>query len=252
MKILCDTHVHCYRFEEFGDLCDAAIVNFEKQGKSDAKVLFFTDGQTDKTWSRLQQELASGFYKTGGWTLTYLSEATLIQASKDQELLYLAPARQINSVNKLEYLLLGCDQALPEGMPDEDILDQFGGQYAVICPWSFGKWLGARGKLISDLAQRKPERFSLGDNGGRPWLWAWVPQFRNERSQVINGSDPLPLLGEIKRVGSYGIQFDLQGSELNLGNLVKTIKASQHKNFGSQLGLLKFISLQIALRRAGA
>ena len=134
-------------------------------------------------------------------------------------------------------------------MPDEDILDQFGGQYAVICPWGFGKWLGARGKLISDLAQRKPEQFNLGDNGGRPWLWAWVPQFGNKRPKVINGSDPLPLLGEIKRVGSYGIKFDLQERELTLKNLVTAIKASQHKNYGSQLGFFKFIGLQIALRK---
>ena len=52
MYIACDTHVHCYQFDKIAELLDQAVGNFSQfTPQATHRVLFFTDGNTDKTWA---------------------------------------------------------------------------------------------------------------------------------------------------------------------------------------------------------
>ncbi len=251
MQIFCDTHVHCYQFEQLPNLLDAALDNFVAQGAIDAiKVLFFTDGEVDRTWRRLLPLVQSQEGKLDDWSLRFSSKTQFIHAERNGQELLLAPARQINSKHRLEFLLLGCDHDCEAAPNEKAIIDQYFERYAIVCPWGFGKWLGARGKLLSQLTREQGNRLLLGDNGGRPRLWAWVPQFSTSATNKINGSDPLPIDGELSRVANFGVvlEFDDSIGSLTLDGLVRLIKRGEHKNYGQNLGLMAFLKAQIAMR----
>ena len=78
-----------------------------------------------------------------------------------------------------------------------------------VIPWAPGKWSLARGRLLHDLmGPREKERFCLGDNGGRPWLWPTPGHIRRAYKQgmpVLRGSDPLPFDSEMHRTGTFGM-----------------------------------------------
>ena len=249
MKVLCDTHVHCYQFEQLSKLLDCALSNFAKQGLADARVLFFTDGERDKTWPQLLP-LAEAGHELHGWTLQLAGDTGFISAKNASNELLLAPARQVNSANRIEFLLLGCDENIAQGLHEEDLATQYGSRFAVICPWGVGKWLGARGKLMNELIQKHADKLILGDNGGRPTLWSRVPQFTQSERRVLNGSDPLPIDGELERIAAFGVSLEIQTDRLTLSGLLEALKSGDHKNYGKGMSLRRFIASQIAMRRA--
>lgn len=57
-----------------------------------------------------------------------------------------------------------------------------------------------------------------------------VPHFRQARLPIINGSDPLPLTADTRRIGSFGIHWlSAAESELNLAGLLEEIKTATLK-----------------------
>ena len=248
MKIVCDTHVHCYRFEELASLLDAANQNLSHQGNADAKLLFFTDGVKDPTWETLLPKVKAGSYEAGEWKFDLHDDERLIVAYNGKSTIFLAPAKQINSAQRIEFLLLGCGETVEDGMDERLILDKFADRFVVVCPWGVGKWLGLRGSTMSELVSERANQFLLGDNGGRPKLWSKIHHFTEHPAIVLNVSDPLPLSGEIDRVGKFGICFDIEGIELTLDRVLSSIRSANHRNFGQSIGLLKFLKLQIGLR----
>lgn len=246
MQIYCDTHVHCYQFEQLSNLLDSAQHNFQLAGEGDARVLFFTDGVHDRTWRTLLP-LARQQYRTTDWLIRYSEQTQFIHATKEDRELLLAPARQINSKARLEYLLLGCDTELEDGLDDEAILSNFTQDYTVINPWGVGKWLGARGALLSLLIEKYHGQFLLGDNGGRPKIWGSVPQFKINSIQPLNGSDPLPIEGELDRVASYGVTLEVNCQDLTLATLLAALKSGEHQNYGEPMSLARFLRGRLAM-----
>lgn len=267
LQIACDTHVHCYQFEQLPALLDSAVNNFAKYtSNADAKVLFFTDGFIDRTWQKLN-DLIENEAKSGQWSFSMNKDTGFVEAMNAENILYLAPARQVNTAGRLEMLLLGCHQELEDKQPANDLIEKYGDQYVLISPWGVGKWLGKRGRVLVDIINHAKKPFALGDNGGRPFFWP-VPHFnvlkklyKDEKSEqtklikqaipIINGSDPLPVAGDFVRAGSYGVKFDLE-KELNVQNVLARLK-SKHgaiQNYGKPMGLIQFIicRFKMALR----
>jgi hypothetical protein len=257
MKIYCDTHVHCYDLPSFSSLLDQAHSNFNSAAGANTSssnqniksefLMFFTDGVQDKTWTHLYP-LAVAKKQLGDWQLSLALDQKLIRASSGEKTITLAPARQINSVHRLEFLLLGCDKDIEDGIAEQKIIDSYADQYLLICPWGFGKWLGKRAKVLRELLSINASRLFLGDNGGRPGLWRHVPHFRQARLPIINGSDPLPLAIDTRRIGSFGIHWISAEPELSLARLLEEIKTASLQNYGPQLSLYRFIGNQIALK----
>jgi hypothetical protein len=253
MQVACDTHVHCYQFDSLPQLLDHAIDNFARlTPQAQTHILFFTDGFVDRTWLKLQDLIASSG-QSGEWTMKLNKQSGFVEASKSDKLIYLAPARQVNTAGRLEMLLLGCDKELEDKQPANDLIDQYADDYVLISPWGVGKWLGKRGRVLIDLINYSSKPFFLGDNGGRPFFWP-VPHFKfmnlllkgkktkwvKKALPVFNGSDPLPVSGEISRVGSYGVTFDFE-DDLSLSNVLSFLKAGNVSNFGSPLSLFGFV-----------
>ena len=171
MRIACDTHVHCYQFELLPELLDSAMANLDKYvPNADAKVLFFTDGFIDRTWLKLQ-ELIQQDGSAGEWQFVFNQSLGLVEASKREQVVYLAPARQVNTAGRLEMLLLGCHEELEDKQAANDLIEQYGDQYVLISPWGVGKWLGKRGRVLVDIMNFAKKPFALGDNGGRPFFF---------------------------------------------------------------------------------
>ena len=260
MRIYCDSHVHCYDFSTFDRLLDSAYQNLFTQSELDQQndpsarttkfLLFFTDGRIDKTWSKIQDRLKQA-ESLNQWSLNYDQASGLVTATHGQRHLLLAPARQIISAEKLEFLLLGCDSEISDGTPASQLISDHQ-QFAVICPWGVGKWLGARGKLVSKLVSQFKEKIFLGDNGSRPAIWFFVPQFKQSSNSIINGSDPLPIKGEVSRIGRFGVRFDIQNDKVYLASLIENIKSPQvtKHNFGQLMGLIPFILTRWHLARS--
>jgi hypothetical protein len=257
--LYCDTHVHCYKRSDFSDLLDRAYTNFVAADKStrinkhasDAQFLmFFTDGVKDKTWSYISP-IAKQLGTLGDWHLRPADDGQLIVATRAEKAITLAPARQINSANRLEFLLLGCAEEVEDGLAEQSIIDSYSDSCMVICPWGVGKWLGKRGKLLSTLIANNTEGLFLGDNGGRPSIWRHVPQFKETRNAILNGSDPLPIAKEINRVASFGTKLaykpTAQDKELSLQSALKLIKTSRTVNYGSPVSLFRFVISQVKL-----
>lgn len=254
MQIACDTHVHCYQFEQLPQLLDQAMKNLNKHvPTADARVLFFTDGFVDRTWLNLQV-LINENAASGNWSFAMNDSTGFVEASNAGEILYLAPARQVNTAGRLEVLLLGCDQELEDKQPANQLIEKYGDDYVLISPWGVGKWLGKRGRVLVDIINHAKKPFALGDNGGRPFFWP-VPHFKfmqklatGDQSSIVkrtlpilNGSDPLPITGELSRIGSYGVSFEIS-NELSVSNVLDVLRnpEQQAKNFGKPLGLFQF------------
>lgn len=254
MQIACDTHVHCYKFEQLPQLLDHAMNNFNRLvPNAEAHVLFFTDGFVDRTWLKLQ-ELVQGEAKAGVWSFNMNPSSGFVEAKRGDTVLYLAPARQVNTAGRLEMLLLGCDQELEDKQAANALIEQYGEQYVLVSPWGVGKWLGKRGRVLVDLINHSKKPFALGDNGGRPFFWP-VPHFKfmqkitkggdggliKKTLPVLNGSDPLPITGELSRIGAYGVSFDMT-DKLSLTTVLNVLREPQQlaTNFGSPQGLFQF------------
>ena len=110
--------------------------------------------------------------------------------------------RQVVSAEGLEILLIGSrDQSLEGVRADKVIATGLDRGAAVCLPWGFGKWIGERRHLASELHARLSQQIVLGDITNRPGVWP-EPIFRNRR--ILRGSDNLPLQGSSDGVGLFG------------------------------------------------
>lgn len=86
----------------------------------------------------------------------------------------------------------------------------------VVLPWGFGKWLGRRGAILSELledaAWSAHPRLFLGDIRARSWPWP-APGRIAPGLRTLPGSDPLPLPGQEDEVGRFGFELELPRPE---------------------------------------
>ncbi|XUU60700.1 hypothetical protein ACRAQ6_00070 [Erythrobacter sp. HA6-11] len=116
--------------------------------------------------------------------------------------LHFIAGRQVVSAEGLEVLHIGSrDQSLEGALADRVIAAGLDRGAAVCLPWGFGKWLGERRRLASELYARLSHQILLGDITNRPALWR-EPMFSGER--VLRGSDNLPMAGSSDSVGAFG------------------------------------------------
>lgn len=124
----------------------------------------------------------------------------------DDRLLILA-GRQVVTRERIEVLALATTSRIKDGLGLEETLDQVEQAGAVaVLPWGLGKWLGARGKRIEEVAASRS--LLLGDNAGRPGFWPEPGIFK--RHPVLPGTDPLRASGEERLVGGYGFLLDCE------------------------------------------
>ena len=130
-----------------------------------------------------------------------------------------------------------------------------------VLAWGAGKWLGRRGRLVTDLivAEADSKDIMLVDNGGRPSLWSHVRQFdiAGERGvAILAGSDPLPIEGDERRIGSYCFvgrtNNDTSESHMQMIEELLSRPRSPYQTLGRRMSVRRFVSNQVRLRLRAA
>jgi hypothetical protein len=249
--ILADAHTHIYDCFDLTRFLDSALFNFRtiaNQKKYNAPyvgVLFLTETSNDYYFQHFSTgksvinggsrgeasvpviNAPSHFFKKiqdnyhrnsqiiSNWSFQNTSEeSSLYAVNAEQQGLFLIAGRQIVTSENLEVLALAINDDFKDGQPLERIIPEVIERGGIpVIPWGFGKWIGARGQILTTLLKRQtfPTLF-LGDNGGRPTFWGTVPHFKQAAQlglKILPGSDPLPFASEDWRPGSFG--FSLWG-----------------------------------------
>jgi SAM-dependent methyltransferase len=258
--LLVDAHVHIHEPAALERLLDAAAANF-----SDAREQLPADGEvlgclmlTESAGVDCFAALADGRLGAGAWQITPTAEPVAVVAVRPGTLpVLLIAGRQIVSAERIEVLALGTRRQIQDGQPLAATIDaaRADGALAVL-PWGFGKWWGTRGRMVDAyLKTATADTIFLGDNGARP-IGAPAPaQFARAAARsmlVLPGSDPLPLAGEIERIGRYGCILRLR---LDHARPMRALKAHleglerQPAAFGRRQSPGHFLAAQLALRR---
>ena len=159
-----------------------------------------------------------------------LSDGSLLVALRTGPLvgksLLVIPGIQVVSKEGIEVLGLGRTSRPEEKISSSEQVHHIISEGGLPCiPWSPGKWLGRRGKVVHALFDIfGPHQITVGDIAIRS---AWGPpspllaHARSSGFPVLYGSDPLPFPGEEKMVGSFGVA--LKGDSVSATGVVAWI-----------------------------
>lgn len=216
--VIADGHVHVHDCFTIGRFLEAAVANFDRrlaaasQGGASTGLLLLTEA-AGADWFRRLADRGSA----DGWTLRR-SEDSALTAARGAQRVHLVAGRQIITAEGLEVLALATPGSFPDGRPLELTVAKVreAGAVAVV-PWGFGKWSGARGRVLARfLDSWEGTGLFLGDNGNRP-AFLGTPQPLASAAKrglgVLPGSDPLPFPREVSRAGSFGFQLDAEVSD---------------------------------------
>ena len=260
--ILIDAHVHVYDCYDMDQLLDAAVENFNKAAKKLAigngfnAVLLLSETSRDNWFSK-----SSKTDKYSRWQIEKTPEASVVLAKPkgkngSDTTIYIMAGRQIITAEGLELLALITDGIFDDDLPVATVLNTVREQDAIpVLPWAVGKWLGKRGKVLSNVINKEAgSDLCLGDNSGRPIFWRNPSHFKQAGAlhmPLLPGSDPLPFASEVKRVGSFG--FSLRGRlsasqpATDLKNLLRTDSA-EFQAYGRLENPWQFFVNQIRVR----
>lgn len=265
--ILVDAHVHIYDCFDLEKFFDAAYFNFKSAavrmgyGNAFSGVLLLAETSKDN-WFQYLSEYADGRYlpdgKTaGGWKFYHTDETcSLFVKSKHSQNLFIIAGRQINTSEGLEVLSLISSDFYEDGISIRKVLKEcYEKGSLVVLPWGVGKWLGKRGKLISNLIlSENSYPVNLGDNSGRPFFWKRPKQFniaeRNSIS-ILPGSDSLPFVSDQMKAGSYGFWVKRVINRQQPAQTIKLIindKRSAIFPYGNTESIIRFFRNQIRMQ----
>ncbi|TKB07610.1 hypothetical protein [Desulforhopalus sp. IMCC35007] len=223
-------------------------------------VLLLTESKTADYFSRirLESEQRSGLLSEK-WSINKTDEQESLRLSHADWPgfpLYIFAGRQIVTSERLEVLALATACKISDGLSTQEAIDAVHGQNGIaVLPWGAGKWLGARGEVIQKIIESgEAGSLFVGDNGGRPTFWAAPKQFdlaARRNIALLPGTDPLPLSGEDKRVGSYGASLEGEISEVTPAADFKRLLSTSGvdvKPFGARMNPFRFFKAQISLR----
>lgn len=259
-----DGHVHVYPGMSVDKLLAAAAANLGKAGSAGAAraedVLFVADPEGIQGFERLLAygEGSGASACSGQWTLAEADSQSVSFRRHAGRGLTAVRGQQLITREGLELLGMACRSALPSGLPLSSLIERVraAGGWSIVA-WGAGKWLGRRGRVVTDMIAAEGGRpdVMLGDNGGRPRCWSRVPQFAAaaERGmRILAGTDPLPLQGEEDRVGSYGFRVRAvhNGSRPPVEALRQALEqaGTPVTTFGEQMSIGRFASNQLRLR----
>lgn len=207
-----DPHAHLYDCYPLKEWCEAAHRNL--RGVDGICAVIVVDRAGQDSFERFRRESAA----FGVWQEVLpqgedrMSESGLIEW-EDKALIVIRGVQYV-SLERIEVLALGAARSVPDGAPSGELVDLIGREGGIPClPWSPGKWLGARGKVVRRIMQEtSPRALIFGDIAirtilGPCSLLLWLAKRR--KFLVATGSDPLPMACDLDLVGSLGMQVQV-------------------------------------------
>jgi len=279
-RLWIDSHVHIYPIFSLNTSLDSAIhafkretsqynaSNFSNNKIKNIYVLCLNECEKEKAHYRISQLPQNMTSHSAHWIISKLSFG-LFMAKKGADEIYLYLGRQRVSKEGIELLTLG-NSKINSGdlnLTLGELIKRYSNAIPVL-PWGFGKWIGMRGKIVSDCISDPELNKDLwvGDSRTRPKLWFYVPQFNmafNKGVPRFAGSDPLPLKDQEKQICLFGNMFELHNSaELRIESadhmtgLIKSFRMSaglqgrKYHQFGRPSGLIHSLCNQIKLRQS--
>lgn len=249
-----DAHVHVHAEHASDALFDAASNNFASKAADPDLPHVLALTQTARARSH---GMPGPIFATSTWSSTTLEAGASARYDHPTgRSLFVIAGHQIITRERIEVLALACTAAPDEGhTADETVAAvQRAGGIAVL-PWGFGKWMGARGKIVSTLIEAaRPAGLCLGENAGRPIGWPRPTQFKRAASKalpILPGTDPLALPGHLRRPASFGCTIDRPFDSDRPAASLKAALAdlrTQPQAFGRRCSPLRFALDQSALR----
>lgn len=259
MLTLIDAHVHVHAAADAPGLLQSAASNFARAAQQLRRsrwtgVLVMAEMKQARWFESMA---AGGGTLPGGWTLHPDPHDDLVLRARhrDQELLVIA-GRQVATREGIEVLTLATRAHCPDGLPLAETLQRAHQAQAVsVLPWGAGKWLGRRGELVRAALLRQSPPVWAGDSAARPGMWPAEAEFGPALSQgrpLINGTDPLPLQGEVQRAGSFGSWLAESPPAERPGQWLRerlrSATPAELRPFGAPMRLARFVRSQVALR----
>ena len=175
--------------------------------------------------------------------------------------LWLIQGFQTATSERLEVLSLGSSKPPPENLPLLDTLQAVNENSGIpVIPWSFGKWMFKRKKIIIQALQENPFVI-LGDIPTRPITKITTKNNKGETQvlpsllnlpqthRVLLGSDPLPLAGESQRIGSSCSVLEHNSKQCSLNSLCHSLReGALIKQIGYQHSYSKTLGNLIRLK----
>jgi hypothetical protein len=212
-----DFHAHLYDSYQVQSWCQAAIANFQLR-PGVGGVLVVVDRQGQDSFARLKREVAEfGSFVERPTAQSNSEQALLAEIVVQDKTLYIVRGVQYVSAERLEVLGLGVARSIADGRPVAELIKIITQQGGIPClPWSPGKWLGSRGKVVARaLKEGHGTSLTFGDIAIRSRVGppsTLLSRARRAGFPVVCGTDPLPRKQDCGLVGSYGLEFGLAGA----------------------------------------
>ena len=259
--IAVDSHVHFHDASDPAALLDSTLAAIRRHlgHRPLTAALLLTEPAARPTFATLRELTARQLptAATPSWRFDTTGEAISLRARNHAgDTIYLIAGQQLVTIENLEVLALCTLPDIPDGLELQVTVRrvrQAGG--LPLLPWGVGKWLGRRGRVVSDfLAGSHEGPVLVGDNGGRPAFWLSVPQFRQAIARgirILRGSDPLRCSFRRRGAGSFGnliaCRLDPSRPGLSLAQAL-TAADTRIQPFGGLESPWHFCRDQIALR----
>lgn len=247
-----DTHVHLYPGHDPARWLNGALQNLGGKSVGGPGWLLLTETARDHAF----RDLASQD-RVGSWRIEPLADGVTLRAVRDDgPVLLVTAGRQLRTAEGLEVHALGVDAEFEDGLPLREAIARVRSADALpVIPWGFGKWSGARAKLLeAALADGSLSGALLGDSALRP---AGTPRpglfdLAEKRGvPVLAGSDTLPLGSDETAAGRYGsilkVEPDTNAPWPSLRAELARAKVSP-ATFGRRDGLVATVRRQVGLR----
>ena len=249
-----DGHVHFHSLKRVVSTLDAAAANFQVLGQRDSGLLgmlLLTQSSQERVFEVLREQRSCGH-----WTVRASSgESESLFTEHEGRRISVVCGRQIRCKSGLEVTALGTTMVFPDGLTFEEAIREVQASGALVSlPWGFGKWLGARGRIVRDSLQRHPPgSLAICDNGSR--LRALGPPALVRECDalgylILPGTDPFPIGVDYLRAGSFGFlaaEPDERAPWKSLSGWLKSVEGSP-RAYGAAVGPLKFLVNNIGIQ----
>jgi len=249
-----DGHVHFHSLERVSVTLDAAAASFQRYRDGTPGclgALLLNQASREHVFESLHPGASCG-----AWAISPVEqEPESLIAEKAGDWIAIVCGRQIRCEKGLEVAALGTLQEYPEGRDVVSTVTRVRESGALAClPWGFGKWSGARGRVVERLlAHSDPASLTVCDNGGRlqalgrPRL---VREAARRGFKILPGTDPFPVGDDYRRAGTFGFLAAEPGRSHPWSDLLNWLRAldGSPEPFGTALGPVRFVQNNIGIQ----
>lgn len=248
MPTIIDTHVHIHPGVDLAVVLSAALKNSEKiqnvkNSGACGLVLCLTEREGEDFFKGIAHYAGQVVLGRGLVCEEIIDNKIAKLLWQNRQTIYLVSGRQIVTQEKIEVLALGFNGTIKDGSKVEEVISLINKANGLaVLPWSPGKWLFRRGKILKGIFEKYSEKdIAVGDISMRPRICIGPKLMRKAASRgirILNGSDPLPISGDENVIASYCIysEDDIDASDI-AGSISRILRSAELSSVGRRNSL---------------